>query len=182
MGWIVGHLMAFKNRERSEWVLSRLGLTDRDRVLEIGFGPGASVRRASADAGHVSGIDPSDVMLRQARARNRRAIAEGRVDLRFGAMPKLPFENACFDKAYSINTYQFWPDGVAGLLELRRVMKPGGLVAIAVQPRNAGATETTVRETGERIAAALTATGFSGVRVAYKAMKPVSTACATGIA
>ena len=37
-------------------------------------------------------------------------------------------------------------------------MKPGGLVAIAVQPRNAGATEETARETGERIAAALTAT------------------------
>jgi ubiquinone/menaquinone biosynthesis C-methylase UbiE len=140
------------------------------------------VRRAAAEAGHVSGIDPSDVMLRQARARNRAAIAEGRVDLRFGAMPKLPFENASFDKAFAINTYQFWPDAVAGLLELRRVMKPGGLVAIAVQPRNAGATEATVHETGDRIAAALTATGFSGVRVAYKEMKPVSTACATGIA
>jgi ubiquinone/menaquinone biosynthesis C-methylase UbiE len=174
--------MALKNRERSEWVLSRLELNERDRVLEIGFGPGTDVRRAARRAGHVAGIDPSDVMLGQARARNRRAIAAGRVDLRFGAMPKLPFEDARFDKAFSINSFQFWPDGIAGLMELRRVMRPGGLVAIAVQPRNAGATEATARETGDRIAAALAATGFSGVRVAYKEMKPVSTACAAGIA
>jgi ubiquinone/menaquinone biosynthesis C-methylase UbiE len=174
--------MALKNRERSEWVLSRLALDEHDRVLEIGFGPGASVRRASTVARHVSGIDPSDVMLRQARARNRAAVAEGRVDLRFGAMPKLPFENASFDKAFSINSFQFWPDGVAGLMELRRVMRPGGLVAIAVQPRNAGATDATARETGDRIAAALAAAGFSGVQIAYKKMKPVSTACVTGIA
>src|SRR5262245_21173500 len=182
LGWIVGHLMAFKNRERSEWVLSRLELTERDRVLEIGFGPGASVRRAAGLAGHVAGIDPSDVMLRQARARNRRAIAAGRVDLMFVAMPTLPFEDGCFDKAFSINSFQFWPDTAAGLLELKRVMKPGGFVAIAVQPRNAGATEATARETGARIAAALTATGFSNVQVSYKAMTSVSTACATGIA
>jgi hypothetical protein len=57
-------------------------------------------------------------------------------------------------------------------------MKPGGVVAIAVQPRNSGATEADARQTGDEIARALTAAGFSGVQVAFRTMKPVSTACA----
>ena len=39
MGWVAGHLMAMKNRERSEYVFSLLELKASDRVLEIGFGP-----------------------------------------------------------------------------------------------------------------------------------------------
>jgi ubiquinone/menaquinone biosynthesis C-methylase UbiE len=179
LGWLVGHLMAFKNRERGEWVLSQLDVRGNERVLEIGFGPGTDVRRAAAHARHVSGVDPSAVMLSQARRRNQRAIAAGCVDLRLGAMPALPFQSGRFDKAFSINTFQFWPDKIRGLQELKRVMKPGGIVAIAVQPRNAGATEVTAHETGQQIATALAAAGFSDLRLAFKQMKPVSTACVT---
>lgn len=170
--------MAVKNRERSEWVLSRLNLDEDDRVLEIGFGSGADVRRAAFRAGYVAGVDPSRMMLAQARRRNRTAVDAGRVDLRLGAMPELPFATDGFDKAFSINSFQFWPDKVAGSRELRRVMKPGGGVVIAVQPRNSGATEADARKTGDDIAGALTAAGFSGVQVVFRAMKPVSTACA----
>jgi ubiquinone/menaquinone biosynthesis C-methylase UbiE len=178
LGWIVGHLMALKNRERSEWVLSRLNLDETDRVLEIGFGSGADVRRAAGLAAHVSGIDPSSVMLNQALRRNRMAVEAGRVELRLGAMPVLPFGRERFTKAFSINSFQFWPDKVAGLCELRRVMTPGGIVAIAVQPRNSGATDDTARQTGDEIARALTAAGFRDVQLGFRDMKPVSTACA----
>ena len=47
-GWVVGQLMAIKNRERSLWVLSLLELGLTDRVLEIGFGSGADIRRVAA--------------------------------------------------------------------------------------------------------------------------------------
>jgi ubiquinone/menaquinone biosynthesis C-methylase UbiE len=171
--------MAFKNRERGEWVLSLLKLRGDERVLEIGFGSGTDVRRATEHADHVSGIDPSPVMLGQARRRNRAGIAAGSVDLRLGAMPSLPYEAGQFDKAYSINTFQFWPDKLRGLQELKRVMKEGGLVAIAVQPRNAGATEATAHETGQQLATALAAAGFSDLQLVFKEMKPVSTACVT---
>ena len=177
LGWLVGHLMAFKNRERSEWVLSRLNLDEEDRALEIGFGPGMDIKRASARAGYVDGVDPSDVMLQLARRRNAGAVAAGRVNLRAGAMPRLPFDGATFDKAFSINSYQFWPDPSTSAAELRRVMKPDGRVAIAVQPRNTGATESTVREVGRDIAGRLESAGFSDVQISYKKMKPVSTVC-----
>jgi SAM-dependent methyltransferase len=179
MGWFVGQLMAFKNRERSEWVLSRLDLDEEDRVLEIGFGPGVDIRRAAARAGYVTGIDPSDVMLRLARRRNADAEAVGRVDVRLGGMPRLPFGDATFDKAFAINSYQFWPDKLQSVRELKRVMKADGRIAVAVQPRHAGATEATVRDVGRDVAGMLEAAGFSDVQALYRRMKPVSTACVT---
>src|SRR5262245_16525243 len=145
-GWLVGHLMAVKNRGRSEWVLSGLDLGPRDRVLEVGFGPGVDVRRAAARAAFVAGVDHSPEMVRQARRRNARAIAEGRVDLRVGEAGRLPFADGAFDKAFAINVAQFWDPMGAALAELRRVLAPGGLLVLAVQPRSKGATEETARE------------------------------------
>jgi hypothetical protein len=55
---------------------------------------------------------------------------------------------------------------------------PGGVVAIAVQPRNSGATDEIARRTGDEIAHALTVAGFRDVQLAFRKMKPVSTACA----
>jgi ubiquinone/menaquinone biosynthesis C-methylase UbiE len=182
LGSMVGLLMAIKNGERSEWVVSQLALEPGDRVLEIGFGPGVDVARAASRAAFVAGIDASDVMLRQASRRNAAAIAEGRVALTRAAMPSLPFADASFDKIFSINSYQFWPEQTRALLALRRVVRPGGLVAIAVQPRNKGATDATSQETGAHIVATLRAAGFGEIRLVLKPMAPVATACAIATA
>jgi ubiquinone/menaquinone biosynthesis C-methylase UbiE len=180
LGWLIGHLMAFKNRERSEWVLSLLDAEPTDHVLEIGFGSGADVRRISRRAGQVSGVDHSAEMLRMATRRNRTAIAQGRVHLQRASAAALPFPGASFDKAYSINVAQFFPDPAAVFREYRRVLKPGGLLAIAVQPRNPGATENTATHTSESLRAALASAGFENVIVRRRVMRPVSTVCALG--
>jgi ubiquinone/menaquinone biosynthesis C-methylase UbiE len=46
----------------------------------------------------------------------------------------LPFDDNSFDKALAINSMQVWPDAVAGLREMRRVMKPGGKIALGFTP------------------------------------------------
>jgi ubiquinone/menaquinone biosynthesis C-methylase UbiE len=170
--------MALKNRERSSWVLSQLRLQPSDRVLEIGFGPGVDVARAAARSAFVAGADMSDAMLRQAVRRNAAAIREGRVDLRRAAMPSLPFDDASFNKVFSINSFQFWPEKIRSLVAIRRVVRPGGLVAIAVQPRNQGATDATSKETGEEIVCAMKSAGMRDVSLLLKPMAPVATACA----
>ncbi len=179
-GWLVGQLMAIKNKQRSLWVLSLLDLGPAERVLEIGFGPGADIRRVAVRVpeGFVAGIDHSEAMVRLATFKNRRAIGAGRVSLRLGAASDLPYEADSFDVVFSINVAQFWerPDAVAR--EIRRVMKSGGRVALAVQPRSKGANEATVRATGEKLVEALTTAGFQSVRLERKVMEPVAVICA----
>jgi ubiquinone/menaquinone biosynthesis C-methylase UbiE len=80
-----------------------------------------------ATAGHVAGIDPSREMLSQASARNATA---GRVEIQHGSVECLPFEDERFDKALAINSMQVWPDAVTGLRQIRRVLKPGGKIAL----------------------------------------------------
>ena len=72
-----------------------------------------------ASTGHIAGIDPSQEMVAQARARNAAAIESGRVDLRRSSVESLPFGYGTFDKALAINSTQVWPDPSAGLREKR---------------------------------------------------------------
>lgn len=180
LGWLIGHLMAMKNRERSEWVVSQLGLNRHADVLELGFGPGTDVRRAARVARFVAGIDHSAEMVRQATRRNRDAIAAGRVDLRQGSATSIPWPNHRFDVAFSINALHFSRDLGRPLGEMRRVVRPGGLVAVAVQPLHAGATEETAREWGRRLEGAFREAGFADVRVESRALRPVSAYCTLG--
>jgi ubiquinone/menaquinone biosynthesis C-methylase UbiE len=180
LGWLIGHLMAVKNQGRSEWVLAHLGLDRSSDVLEVGFGPGTDVRRAARIARFVAGIDHSTEMVRQARKRNREAVAAGRVDLREGAAASIPWPNDRFDVAFSINALHFSRDLARPLGEMRRVVRPGGLVAVAVQPLHAGSTEETAREWGRRLEAAFREAELADARVAAKALRPVSAYCVVG--
>jgi ubiquinone/menaquinone biosynthesis C-methylase UbiE len=136
LGRLGGIIMARMNEDCGAWVTDLLEIGPRDSVLEVGFGPGAIVQRLSklTSAGHIAGIDPSREMVEQARARNAIAIRDGRVDLRCGFVEHLPFDDDAFDRALAINSMQVWPDSAAGLREIRRVMKPGGRVAVGFTP------------------------------------------------
>jgi ubiquinone/menaquinone biosynthesis C-methylase UbiE len=172
--------MAAKNRGRGEWVVGQLGLGPHTDVLEVGFGPGADVRRAARVARFVAGIDHSEEMLRQAERRNREAIAVGRVDLRLGPASSIPWPNDRFHVAFSINALHFSRDIGRPLQEMRRVVKPGGLVAVAVQPLHPGSTEETARAWGRRLDAAFLEARLGDVSIQSKALPPVSVVCAFG--
>ena len=135
-GAVIGYLMAWTHGLRNTWVLGLLDLRRDDRVLEIGFGPGTGIARVakSVTRGCVAGIDPSEVMFRQESRRNRRLIREGRVELRLASMSSIPYPDSNFHKVFGINCIQFSPDLLHDLGEIRRVLKPGGLPALAVQP------------------------------------------------
>lgn len=183
LGRAVGHLMAFKNKERSWWVLPMLEIHQNDCVLEVGFGSGMDIRRVAEIAvdGYVAGVDHSRLMVEQATRRNRAAINDGRVELQLGCASKLPFPDDFFNKVFSINVAQFWTDPVAVMLEMRRVARTGGLVAVAVQPRSKNAKEGAARETGRSLVENMRAARFNEVRLEAKRMKPVSTVCAIGV-
>jgi SAM-dependent methyltransferase len=93
---------------------------------------------------------------------------------------QLPYPPDTFDVVFSINVAQFWTSPVDTGREIRRVLKPGGLVALAVQPRNKGATEQTALDTADWLSRTLTAAGFTSVAQLRQPMSPVSVVCAIG--
>jgi ubiquinone/menaquinone biosynthesis C-methylase UbiE len=159
LGRLGGITMARMNRNLAGRTIALLDVQPHDRVLEIGFGPGVGIELLSGvvSSGHVAGVDVSEEMVEQARIRNVEAIQRGKVELRRGSVEALPFAPEMFDKAMAINAMQVWPDAVAGLREIWRVLKPGGRVTLgftpyAGQPR-AGLTDV------------LTTAGFAGAQV-----------------
>ncbi len=107
--WEMAHRPS--NRQRSRWVVSLLGVRPTSRVLEIGFGPGLAVAAlVRAGAGHVSGIDHSEVMVQQASRRNAAAIRAGRVTLMRASVDQIPPAlDGRFDAILAVNALAFWP-------------------------------------------------------------------------
>lgn len=159
LGRLGGFIMARTNRNIAARAIALLDVQPHDSVLEIGFGPGVGIELVASmlSSGRVAGVDASAEMVEQARVRNAEALKTGRVKLRRGSVETLPFEHETFDKALAINSMQVWPDAVAGLREIRRVMKPGGRMALGFT-RHSG-------QSKEGLTDMLTAAGFAGAYV-----------------
>jgi arsenite methyltransferase len=104
-----------------------------DTVPDAATGTGAAALCAAgkvAPTGRVIGIDLAPAMLAQA---HQKVAATGwsHIDLREGDMEQLPFEDNTFDVVLCASGIFWLPDMVAGLREWRRVLKPGGTVAVS---------------------------------------------------
>jgi SAM-dependent methyltransferase len=82
--------------------------------------------------GHLTGIDPSSLMIKLAHRRNRAAARSGTVDFQIGKANHLPGGNAAYDAVCSANSVQLWESLEEGIAEIRRVLRPRGRVVIAV--------------------------------------------------
>jgi SAM-dependent methyltransferase len=171
------------NQERIHWTLALLDIQPDDRLLEIGFGPGVAIALASkmASEGLIAGVDHSEVMVRQASRRNARAIRDGRVILQLGSVANLPKFNESFDKIFTINSIHFWHEPVDCLKALGKLLRPGGRIAVTLQPRSRRATEATTKAIGEEVLMNLKRAGFAQCTLEIRPIKPVSVACAIGI-
>jgi len=98
------------------------------RVLDVGCGPGALtaelVRRVGAEA--VSAVDPSESFIAVLRERFPA------VEVERGSAEALPFPDRTFDGALAQLVVHFMTDPVGGLTEMKRVTRPGGVVAACV--------------------------------------------------
>jgi SAM-dependent methyltransferase len=180
-GWMMAHRGS--NRRRNVWAAGLLEVQPGDRVLEIGFGPGIAIEALARRATHglVVGIDHSEVMVRQARKRNAAAVRAGRVDLRLGNAETLPRFDELFDRILAVNSLMFWDDPVARLEELRAILRPGGRIVIAYQPRGPGSTDETAAQAGRELATQFGAAGFTDVRVETLELQPTNAVCVLGV-
>jgi ubiquinone/menaquinone biosynthesis C-methylase UbiE len=107
--------------------LHRLAPRRGERLLDVGCGTGtllAAVAAAVPDAA-CAGIDLSARMLGVARAKLPPATA-----LVAGSADRLPFADGAFTAVVSTSALHYFPDPVAALAEMRRVLAPGGRLVL----------------------------------------------------
>ena len=96
----------------------------RPRILDVGCGTGANLQML-ANYGVAEGADISPEALEFCRAR-------GLSKVKLGPAEALPFEDASFDLVTGLDVVEHLDDDVAGLSEMRRVLRPGGRAVLFV--------------------------------------------------
>ena len=103
------------------------GITGGARVvLDVGCGPGALTAELVRRGASVFAIDPSEVFVAACSERVPDA------DVRLGSAASLPFDDGSADAVLAQLVVNFMPDPVAGLREMGRCTRPGGVVAACV--------------------------------------------------
>ena len=104
-------------------------VTAGERVLDVACGTGILAREMAArvgPTGRVSGLDLNEGMLAVARR------LQPEVDWRQGDAARLPFEDKAFDVVASQFALMFFPDRIAAIREMSRVLAPRGRLVVAV--------------------------------------------------
>ncbi|XP_051890522.1 arsenite methyltransferase-like [Pristis pectinata] len=131
-GWMAKKFFEKHNRLLEASAVKLCDIQPGNVVLELGFGPGLGLqeaaRRLTHPPGKLYGLDISEYMYNVASERMQAEIQTGKVNLFLGSVEQIPLEGGVVDRVYHCNCYYFWPDLRAGSREIRRVMKPGGLM------------------------------------------------------
>ena len=113
------------NARTTDYVAS---LMDKDdRVLECACGTGMFSVKIAPRVKELTATDFSDGMLRQIRKKCRKLT---NIKIKHGDITNLEYEDNSFDKAVAANVIHLLDDPKMALDELRRVVKPGGLIVI----------------------------------------------------
>jgi phosphatidylethanolamine/phosphatidyl-N-methylethanolamine N-methyltransferase len=108
--------------------ISHLGLTPNDTVLEVGIGTGLNLPLYPPSC-RLTGIDLSGEMLDKAVERTHKLAMPG-VVLKVMDATSMDFADNAFDKALATYTISAVPDPIRVLREMRRVVKPDGVIVI----------------------------------------------------
>jgi ubiquinone/menaquinone biosynthesis C-methylase UbiE len=117
-----------------EWLIRELGPKPGETVLELGAGTGETGFAAAAilgDNGRLISTDFSPEMVEVARRRGNE-LALGNVDYRVIDAERIELDTDSVDGALCQSAYMLAADPAAALAETRRVLRPGGRLALSV--------------------------------------------------
>ncbi|WP_426503449.1 class I SAM-dependent methyltransferase [Dactylosporangium sp. McL0621] len=123
-----GRFMGRYSEPLAERFAALAGVAAGQRALDVGCGTGALTAElvARLGAASVSAVDPSESFVAVVRERFPAA------DVRAGTAERLPYGDKAFDLTLAQLVVHFMADPVAGLREMARVTRPGGVVAASV--------------------------------------------------
>lgn len=168
LGRIFAALMERMNERAYQWTVKQLTAHRPASLYELGFGTGRCLEVAAMRLSlkHIRGVDPSELMVEQARTRLRKQAKRMAIDLREGDDTSDFWPEERFDAITALHSFQFWPDPAATLAKLRRQLNSNGTLVIVLRrhdnhrPPNLPNPISHTPDEIEGTRAALRATGF----------------------
>jgi SAM-dependent methyltransferase len=132
LGRILGRLMNAGHGDSYRWGRDHIAIEPDAEVLDVGCGGGRAVSLLAARAtrGKVFGIDHSLDMVKLSRRVNRTLIKSGRVEIDHGSVSSLPYSDGTFGVVTAFETVEFWPSLAEDMQEVKRVLKPSGVLLV----------------------------------------------------
>lgn len=148
-------------------------------VLDVGCGGGAALNELAErfPEAKLTGCDVSPLAIETATALNEAHVKAGRMTFHLCGVPNLPFADGAFDTVFSVESLYFWPDALAGLKEIRRVLVPGGVFMTALEMVGGRMNERQLEivehlkmfcPTRDELAELMDKAGFSDVKVEFE--------------
>lgn len=168
--------------QMAKWGMSQADGYSPENMLEIGCGGGkhAAELMEKYPSAHMTAIDYSELSVKTAAKRNRRAIKAGRCSVKRGDVSKLAFADGEFDFATAFETIYFWPGLEECFAQVARVLKSGGTFMIVNESDGTDEKSLSFEKiidgmknyTVPQIESALKSAGFSEVRTSLHPDNP----------
>jgi ubiquinone/menaquinone biosynthesis C-methylase UbiE len=129
--WDAGNFAAVAEHilESGEVVVDRAGVEPGMDLLDVACGAGNATIPAAKAGARTTGLDFAPGLLAVARERAADAMVE--IDFVEADAQDMPFDDASFDRVVSTFGHMFAPDHQRTAAEMRRVVRPGGVIAFA---------------------------------------------------
>lgn len=115
-------------RRLRDWAREALAVGPGERAVDLGSGTGEEVQRLAALGGEAIGVEPIPGLL--AEATRRAAVAGSAARFVAGSAYELPFEESTVDVLRCERVFQHLEEPERAALEIARVLRPGGRVAL----------------------------------------------------
>ena len=126
--WRSGRLGEITDALEQQLLFELLGSVAGRQLLDVGCGDGALATELTRRGAIVTGLDADPAMI--AAARRRAEIEATQLRLIEGQAEKLPFDDAAFDYVLAVTVLCFVPDAKRAVMEMARVLRPGGRLVI----------------------------------------------------
>jgi SAM-dependent methyltransferase len=133
-GWVgkrwMAHMFNSANRTMLDAAVEAVDAKPGERIVDAGFGGGYALDRLRE---RVAPQRPVGVEIAVAMIEAGRARWGDTVELHLSDVAAMPFPDGWCDGVLSVNTLYFWPDPLAALREIRRVLRPGGRLVLGIR-------------------------------------------------